>query len=154
MSWERSTKCVGKKVFEWVGQKSHTILPIRYMLISPEIQSSSTCMYSPSSRSNRKPCVLFRWNIDNHKSFGQYIPNKSCSSLGSQVSTDASTASSQRLKLFWSSLRLAWPPECVHLYASFLASKVTFQYASMWSIEMGLLLYPCSSCPIHGGMEI
>ena len=59
--------------------------------------TSSTSFQSIKTKTR---CIIQMTDIDNHKSFSQYIPNNSCSSLGSQVSTDASTASSQRLKPF------------------------------------------------------
>ena len=77
MSWERSTKCVGKKVFEWVGQKWHTILPIRDLLISPEIQSSSTFILSFQSIKPKTRCFIQMSDIDNHK----YLVNISQTNL-------------------------------------------------------------------------
>ena len=142
MSWERSTKCVGKKVFEWVGQKWHTILPIRDLLISPEIQSSSTFILSFQSIKPKTRCFIQMSDIDNHK----YLVNISQTNLApalvprfqlTQVQHLHSVSNSfEALSVFLGLL------SAVHLYVSFLASKETFQCASMWLIELGLLFCP------------
>ena len=125
------------------------------MLISPEIQSSSTFILSFQSIKPKTRCFIQMSDIDNHK----YLVNISQTILVpalvprfqlTQVQHLHSVSNSfEALSVFLGLL------SAVHLYVSFLASKTSFQYASMWSIETGWLYCPrpSSSCPIYGWME-
>ena len=132
-----------EKVFKGVGQKWHTILPIRDMLISPGIQSSSTFILSFQSVKPKTRCIIqmtdialittiLSVNISQTILAPALVPRFQLTQVQHLHSV------SNRFEALSVLLGLL---SAVHLFVSFLASKLTFQYASMWSLQGKCLEY-------------